>query len=104
VDEYEFSVNQIMNVWNNVPDGDIAHVCCDTEDTPNLCLPHLPSVASCGSGIYSGYPYSYEVGKLWDTDSGFEVAYGVIDKAYSIYGTNMYNNFVDKGDEAGVDH
>jgi hypothetical protein len=44
------------------------------------------------------------VGKLWDGDGDYDVTYGVRDKAYSVYGTDMGANFVARGVAAGVDN
>jgi hypothetical protein len=107
---YKFSVNQMMNVWDNVPDGDIAYICCDADYIDGEwipmrgCLPRNPVYGACGGPNYSVFPHEFEVGKLWDTDTDYDVMYGVIDKAFSLYGANMRDNFVDKGYEAGVDH
>jgi hypothetical protein len=100
---YKFTIPQIQNVWDNVPDSDIAYECCAmSSGTPTICAPRDMS-APCGT-LPNLWPTQLTVGKLWDGDGDYDVTYGLIDKARSVYGDNMANNFESKGDAAGVNH
>jgi hypothetical protein len=95
--------SQIMNVWDNVPDGDIAYECCTVSGgTPVACSPrNMPYV--CGYYPYNPYPTQFVVGKLWEADDDYDVTYGVKEKAYAVY-PDQGENFEDQGDAAGVNH
>jgi hypothetical protein len=65
-----FSVSEIANVWDMVPD--VAYFCCNSITTPTTCEEKYPGTA-CGTIPYNPLPFRIKVGKLWEDDGAFYV-------------------------------
>ena len=120
-DANRYSVGEIDDVWSDTvtkdTDGDvtndqIASYCCaayDADSDPNHenWIPTSCQKRDKSTGCNNpSYPHRFNVGKLWNADSTFDVTVGLRNTVIDNYGLNTpkYNLFVSKGAATKVDY
>jgi len=106
-DTNRFELSEIINMWDWVSDGNVADFCCtvDASGNPSVCAPRQKPYVCAKSPNF--LPVQFEVGKLWEADSEFDVTEGVRNQAYSTYhATNpdKYEYFFNTADDARVNY